>query len=70
MKNKIKLHDGIVGTTILLSIVLAVQFSPEWLWLAAIVSLLMISSAFTGFCPVYFVINKMMPDGNDKEKCC
>ena len=70
MKKKIQLHDGIVGATILLSIILAAKVDAQWIWLAGIVSVLMIISAFTGFCPVYFVINKLMPEGNETGKCC
>lgn len=66
MKNKIKVHDGIVGAVILLSVVLAYTVSSQWLALAAIVSVLMIASAFTGFCPVYCILDQIMP--GDKEK--
>jgi hypothetical protein len=69
MKNKIKIHDGIVGAIILLSVVLAYKVDITWLWLAGIVAVLMIVSAITGFCPVYFMINKIMPS-DDKDKCC
>lgn len=69
MRNKIKVHDGIVGATILLSVVLAYKVDMAWLWLAGIISVLLISSAFTGFCPVYFILNKIMPS-DDKSKCC
>ena len=62
IQTKIKLHDGIVGVTYLLSVVLAITMNIQWLYLAAIVAVLQISSAFTGFCPVYFVLNKIMPD--------
>ena len=69
MKNKVKVHDGIVGATILLSIVLGIKVDPAWLWLAGVTSVLMIASAFTGFCPVYFILNKIMPS-DSKDKCC
>jgi len=59
---KIKVHDGIVGATYLLSVVLAITMNIQWLYLAGIVAVLQISSAFTGFCPVYFVLNKFMPE--------
>lgn len=62
MKKKIKIHDGIVGALLLTSILLAHYVHYAWLWLAAVISVLMISSAFTSFCPVYFIINKLMPD--------
>ena len=61
MKKKIKVHDGIVGCVIFLSVVLGVTVNSAWLWVAGIISVLMIISAFTGFCPVYFILNKFMP---------
>lgn len=62
IQSKIKLHDGIVGLTYLLSIVLAVMVNIQWLYLAGVVAVLQIMSAFTGFCPVYFVLNKIMTE--------
>jgi len=69
MKNKVKIHDGIVGAVILLSVVLGYKVDITWLWLAGVVAVLMIASAFTGFCPVYFILNKIMPC-HDKDKSC
>ncbi len=60
-KTKIKIHDGIVGAAILTSVVLSVAVSPPWLYVAGDIGALMVSSAFTGFCPVYFVLNKLAP---------
>ncbi len=62
MQSKIKMHDGIVGTVYLLSVILAFTIDIQWLFLAGVVAVLQISSAFTGFCPVYYVLNKLMPD--------
>ena len=62
MQNKIRAHDGIVGATNMLSVILAVTVSTQWLWIAGIVAGLQIISPLTRFCPVYFVLNKMMPD--------
>ena len=70
MKKKIKIHDGIVGAMILASVLLAVNVNPQWIWLAGAISALMILSAFTGFCPVYFIINKIMPSSDEGGKCC
>jgi hypothetical protein len=58
----IRTHDGIVGVTYLASILLSVYFDPQWLWIAGAVAALQAVSPFTRFCPVYFVLNKMMPD--------
>lgn len=61
MKTKIKLHDGIVGAVIFASIVLGIMANPAWLYVAGGIGALMISSAFTGFCPVYFLLDKALP---------
>lgn len=62
MQSKTRLHDGIVGIVYLLSIILAVAINIQWLYLAAVVAVLQIMSMFTGFCPVYYILNKFMPD--------
>jgi len=62
MKTKIKLHDGIVGAVILLSVVLGLAVHPAGLYVAGFIGALMISSTFTGFCPVYFVLDRVLPD--------
>lgn len=59
--NKIRIHDGIVGAIYLLSVVLAFTVDMQWLYLAGAVAVLQISSYFTGFCPVYFMLDKMLP---------
>lgn len=66
MQSKIKVHDGIVGLIILASIVLGLKADPAWFYVAGVIGALMVSSAFTGFCPVYFVLNKLMPSSDSK----
>lgn len=61
MQTKIKIHDGIVGAVNLVSVVLALKVNIQWIYIPAAISVLMVASAFTGFCPVYFVLNKLMP---------
>lgn len=61
-QTKIRLHDAIVGVLYALSIVLATTLNIQWLYLAGAVALLQIVSPFTKFCPVYFILNKLMPD--------
>ena len=61
MHTKVRLHDGIVGATYMLSVILATTTSIQWLWVAGTVAGLQIISPITKFCPVYFVLNKMMP---------
>ena len=67
MKAKVKIHDGIVGAVILASVVLGMMVNSAWLYVAGVIGALMISSAFTGFCPVYFVLNKLMPAGEAEK---
>ena len=59
--SKTRVHDGIIGAVVLLSISLAVTVNIAWLWLPGALAVLMISSSFTGFCPLYFILNKVMP---------
>jgi phosphate/sulfate permease len=59
MQRMIKTHDGIVGAIILFSVIMAFKVNPDWLYLAGAISALMVLSAFTGFCPVYFLLKKM-----------
>ena len=59
---KIRLHDAIVGILYLLSVVLAFTVNIQWMYLAGVVAVLQIISPLTKFCPVYFLLNKFMPD--------
>ncbi len=59
---KVRVHDGIVGLLYLSSIALANQFGIDWIWVAVAVAVLQILSPFTKFCPVYTILNKVMPD--------
>ena len=59
---KIRLHDAIVGILYGLSVVLAWTINIQWLYVAGAVAILQIISPITKFCPVYFVLNKLMSD--------
>jgi len=59
---KVRAHDAVVGVLYLSSVVLAYQFGMQWLYIALGVALLQIISPFTKFCPVYAVLNKLMPN--------
>ena len=61
---KVRVHDGIVGLLYLASIALANQFGLDWIWVAVGVAVLQILSPITKFCPVYTILNKIMPDSN------
>ncbi len=62
MTKKIKIHDGIVVALILTSVAGAWFIDPRCIALAGLTSLIMISSAFTGFCPVHYAVGKLVQD--------
>ena len=59
---KVRLHDGIVGLLNIGSILLANEFGLNWIYVAVGVAILQILSPITKFCPVYTILNKLMPD--------
>lgn len=59
MHKKRRVHDAIVGAAITLGVALAFSVSPLWLLLPGIIGVLMIQSGFTGFCPVYYTLDKL-----------
>ena len=59
---KVRVHDGIVSLLNISSILLASQFGLNWIYVAVVVAFLQILSPFTKFCPVYTILNKLMPD--------
>ena len=67
-----KLENAIrilAGTMVLISIVLAHWVSQWWLLLVAFVSLNLIQSAFTGFCPAANIFRKL-GIGKEGGSCC
>ena len=50
---------GIAGTFILLSVLSAVYIDKRWLWFTAFVGLNLLQSAFSGWCPMMWVLKKM-----------
>ncbi len=61
---ELRVHDGIIGGSILLCVVAGMQIDPIGFWLAGLISAVMFSSAFTGFCPVHYTLGKLMPASN------
>ncbi|MAU62874.1 MAG: hypothetical protein CMC38_00775 [Flavobacteriaceae bacterium] len=59
---KVRVHDGIVGILNISSILLASEFGLNWIYVAVGVAILQIASPITKFCPVYTILNKIMPD--------
>lgn len=59
MNRKRRVHDGIVGTIIAGGVALGMWVNPAWFWLPGIIGLAMVQSMFTGFCPVYYTLDKL-----------
>jgi len=59
MGENTRMHDGIAGALILVGTLLGAYVNPLWYWVPGLVGALMVQSAFTGFCPVYFTLSKL-----------
>ena len=59
---KVRANDTIVGFIYLISAILAIQLNINFIWIAVATAALQIVSPLTKFCPVYAILNKMMPD--------
>lgn len=55
---KRRIHDGIVGAVITLGVALGYALHPAWLIMPGGIGITLIQSAFTGFCPVYFMLDR------------
>lgn len=60
--SKVRVHDGIVGLIYLSSVILAAEISSSFIWIAVATAVLQIISPVTRFCPVYTILNKVMPE--------
>ena len=67
MGENTRLHDGIVGSLLLIGSLLAYFVHIAWLVLPAAVAVLMIQSAFTGMCPVYYTLAKLRHSDDQKH---
>ncbi|HEB26597.1 MAG TPA: DUF2892 domain-containing protein [Porticoccus sp.] len=57
--NKRRVHDGIVGLVIILGVILGHYVDPMWLFLPGILGAILAQSAITGFCPLYYTLDKL-----------
>lgn len=58
MNTKRKLHDGIVGAVITAGVYLGYSVDPMWLWVPGILGATLLQSGITGFCPLYFILDR------------
>jgi hypothetical protein len=49
----------VVGIVVLVSTLLAVYHSSNWLWLTGVMGAHLIQASFTGLCPVVAALKKM-----------
>ena len=61
LMKKRRIHDGVAGGLISLGVILGYYLNPLWLLLPVIIGLLMLQSAFSKFCPVYYTLDKIFP---------
>lgn len=59
MQSRRRIHDGIVGILVTLGVALGYWVALIWLVIPGAVGLLLIQSSFTGFCPVYYTLDKL-----------
>ncbi len=58
MNTKRRTHDGIVGAVLTIGVGLGYWLDPLWLLIPGLLGVTLIQSAFTGFCPVYFLLDR------------
>ena len=62
---KVRAHDAIVGLLYLSGVGLAYLTSDiNFLWIVIAVGALQVISPVTKFCPVYTILNKLMPESD------
>ena len=61
MSARVKVHDGVIGALLVATTVATVAVDVRAVWLVGLTGAIMVSSAFTGFCPVHFLVRKAMP---------
>jgi len=72
MNHKRRLHDAIVGIVVTAGVALGYYVNATWLLIPAVIGVTLVQSGFTGFCPVYFALDRMIPSegASDPSGCC
>ncbi|TLY39470.1 MAG: DUF2892 domain-containing protein [Nitrospirae bacterium] len=58
MNSKRRIHDAIVGVVVTAGVVLGYYVGPLWLLVPGVIGVILIQSGVTGFCPVYFILDR------------
>ena len=62
MRKKRQIHDGIAGRLITVGVLLGIYVNQAWLWLPGLLGVTRLQSGFTGFCPVYYILDQTCPE--------
>ncbi len=62
MQTKRRIHDAIAGGVITVGTALGYYLDPQWLLVPGGLGVTLLQSGFTGFCPVYFVLDRTCPE--------
>ena len=60
----------VAGSFIIISLLLALFHSQNWLWLTGFVGLNLLQSGFTQFCPLFNILAKLGIPRFPKNACC
>ncbi len=66
MSRRVKIHDGVIGVLLAVVAALTTLVDVRFAWLGGLTGLIMLSSSFTGFCPVHFVVRRALPGEEGK----
>ena len=58
MNTKRRIHDGIAGAVVTIWVAVGQWSNPLWLLVPGLLGVTLVQSAFTGFCPVYFILDR------------
>jgi hypothetical protein len=61
MHTKRRIHDAIAGGVISAGVALGYWVDPMWLWVPGLLGITLFQSGFTGFRPVYYLLDKSCP---------
>ena len=68
MNQKRRIHDAIVGVVVTAGVALGYYADPLWLFVPGVIGVVLIQSGVTGFCQVYFILDKTC--ASDKAGSC
>ena len=61
MNTKRRIHDAIVGAVLTIGTALGYYVDPAWLLIPGVLGVVLFQSGLTGFCPLYFLLDRTCP---------